>query len=98
MLISLSNLSILLKNGQFSFFSLFGGQFCYHSNGKRLSNLRFLHFGYCSNKSILLKNVFFYILASEWGGGGGKKPLNARSSLTSIDPLSSETNVFSIQK
>ena len=30
----------------------FGGHFCYHSNGKSQSNLKLLHFGYCSNKLI----------------------------------------------
>ena len=57
LLISLSNLSIQLQNGPFPIFSLF----CYHSNGKSQSNLKLLHFGYCSYK--LVKNNI-YILAS----------------------------------
>ena len=45
MFISLSNLSICSKMVNFVFSAYFGGHFCYHK-----SNLRLLHFGYCSNK------------------------------------------------
>ena len=50
MLISLSNLSILLqcsKMVNFLFSAYFGDHFCCHSNCKSQSNLRLLHFGYC---------------------------------------------------
>ena len=40
----------LLQNGQFLIFSLFWWPFLLHSNDKSQSNLRLLHFGYCSNK------------------------------------------------
>ena len=45
MLISLSNLSILLHNGRIHISGYFCGHFCYQSKGKSQSNLRLLHFG-----------------------------------------------------
>ena len=52
MLTSLSNLSILLQNGQFPIFSLFWQPFFYHTNDKSQSNMRLLHFVYRSNKLV----------------------------------------------
>ena len=92
MLISLSNLSILLQKVQFSLLSLFWRPFCYQSNGKsnsNLSNLRLLHFGYCSNKLISKnwrKTIFIFKPHKE-GGGGAKKPLNARNPLAVVKIL-----------
>ena len=40
----------------FLFSAYFGGHFCYHSNDKSKSNLRLLHFGYCSNKPLMLRS------------------------------------------
>ena len=37
----------------FLFSAYFGGHFCCHSNGKSQSNLRLLHFGYCSSKQLV---------------------------------------------
>ena len=62
----------------FLFSAYFGGHFCYHSNSKSQSNLRLLHFDYCSNKTIkkkVVKNSFLYFSLI----GGPKKALNARS-------------------
>ena len=70
------NFSVKPLNFAPKFSAYFGGHFCYHSNGKSQSNLRLLHFGNCSNKLIRTSwwNHFYR------GGGGQKKPLNARSS------------------
>ena len=61
MSISLSKVSNLFQNGHFL---IFGGQFCYHSNGKSEINSRLLRLGYCSNKSVrryLLTTTFVFI-------------------------------------
>ena len=81
MLISLSTSHVFSKMVNFLFSAYFSEHFCYHTNCKSQSNMKLLHFGYCSNRLIRKKLVKynFYILAS-WGGGA-KKPLNARSSL-----------------
>ena len=42
----------VVQNGNFSILSLFGGHFCYDSNGKSEINARLLHFGYSSYKPI----------------------------------------------
>ena len=52
MLISLSNLSIYSKMVNFLFSAYFGSHFCYHTNDKSQSNLRLLHFVYCSSKLV----------------------------------------------
>ena len=70
MLISLSNLSILLQYGQFPIFSLFWRPFLL-PYGKSQSNLRLLHFGYCSNKQIRTNWIFM----PNRVGGGAKSPL-----------------------
>ena len=43
MLTALSNVSNLLKNGQFPISAYFGTHFCYHSNGKSQTNIKLIH-------------------------------------------------------
>ena len=51
-LISLSNVTNLLKMVIDLFSAYFGSHFCFHSNGKSQINTGLLHLGVCSNKLI----------------------------------------------
>ena len=71
MLISLSNVSNVLQNGQFPIFSLFWWPFFYNSNGKIQIKTRFTDLDHCSNKLIKLiwwKAIFIFWLHRGRGG------------------------------
>ena len=57
----------------FLFSACFGGHFCYHSNGKSQTNLRFIHLGHCPNKPI--RRTWWKAYFIFWPHRGGQNSL-----------------------